>query len=167
MRAPPESFNPTTGTPTLIACSIILTIFRACAADRDPPKTVKSWLNTKTFFPSTVPWPVITPSPGTFCSAMPNSLQSCSTNMSHSSNEPASRNTSIRSRAVNLPFACCESMRRCPPPSRAWARLSSSVWMISSIFWLLPQPVFGDDITALIPAQQLALQTALIALQQI
>ena len=34
-----------------------------------------------------VPWPVTTPSPGTCCSAMPNSVQRCSTNMSVSSNE--------------------------------------------------------------------------------
>lgn len=40
--APPESFKPMTGAPTLTAMSIIFTIFCACVSERDPPKTVKS-----------------------------------------------------------------------------------------------------------------------------
>lgn len=42
MRAPPESFSPITGAPTLAAWSITLQIFSACASDREPPNTVKS-----------------------------------------------------------------------------------------------------------------------------
>ena len=36
---------------------------------------------------------------------------------------PASSSSSSRSRAVSLPSACCWSMRSCPPPSRACARI--------------------------------------------
>jgi hypothetical protein len=39
-----------------------LWIFSAKTSPRAPPNTVKSWLNTKTLRPSTVPHPVITPS---------------------------------------------------------------------------------------------------------
>ena len=45
------------GAPTFIARSITLQIFSACASDSEPPKTVKSWLKTKTSRPSIVPWP--------------------------------------------------------------------------------------------------------------
>ena len=72
----------------------------------------------------------------------------------------------LTARAVNLPFACCESMRRCPPPRRAWARLSSSVWIISSILRLLPQPFNEIDITALICTQQFLPRKTHIALQK-
>src|ERR671928_213085 len=48
MRAPPESLRPMTGAPTFIAWSITLQIFSACASESEPPKTVKSWLKTKT-----------------------------------------------------------------------------------------------------------------------
>jgi len=123
MRAPPESFSPITGAPAFIAWSMTLQIFSACASDSEPPKTVKSWLKTKTRRPLTVPQPATTPSPGTFWSAMPNSAERCSTNMSHSSNEPSSRRISSRSRAVSLPLACCASIRRAPPPARAASRL--------------------------------------------
>jgi hypothetical protein len=40
-----------------------LTIFWPNASPSAPPKTVKSWLNTQTWRPSTVPYPVTTPSP--------------------------------------------------------------------------------------------------------
>ena len=39
-----------------------LWIFSANTSPSAPPKTVKSWLNTNTLRPSTVPHPVITPS---------------------------------------------------------------------------------------------------------
>ena len=45
------------GAPTRTARSMILQIFSACASDSEPPKTVKSWLNTNTSRPSIVPWP--------------------------------------------------------------------------------------------------------------
>ncbi|MNT49916.1 hypothetical protein D3C72_1867960 [compost metagenome] len=77
-----------------------------------------------------VPQPVTTPSPGMMVSAMPKSVARWVTNMSYSSKLPGSSSTSSRSRAVSLPLPCCASMRRCPPPSRAWARLSSSSAMI-------------------------------------
>ena len=88
---------PITGAPTRSAWSMILQIFSACASDSEPPNTVKSWLKTKTSRPLIVPEPVTTPSPGMRCSAMPNSVQRCSTNMSISSNEPWS---SSRSQAL-------------------------------------------------------------------
>ena len=39
-----------------------LCTFSAKASPSDPPKTVKSWEKRKTWRPSTVPQPVITPS---------------------------------------------------------------------------------------------------------
>jgi len=48
MRAPPESFNPTTGAPSFIARSMIFTIFAALVSESDPPNTVKSCANAKT-----------------------------------------------------------------------------------------------------------------------
>ena len=55
MRAPPESLSPITGAPTSIAWSITLQIFSACASESEPPKTVKSWLKTKTSRPLIIP----------------------------------------------------------------------------------------------------------------
>ena len=54
---------PITGQPTLAARSMILHIFSAITSPSEPPKTVKSWLNTHTRRPSIVPWPVTTASP--------------------------------------------------------------------------------------------------------
>ena len=131
MRAPPESFSPITGAPTFIAWSMILQIFSACASDSEPPNTVKSWLNTNTRRPLIVPEPVTTPSPGTRCSAMPNSVQRCSTNTSISSNEPRSSSSSSRSRADSLPRWCWAAIRFAPPPAWAALRLASSCSRIS------------------------------------
>jgi hypothetical protein len=39
----------------------------------------------------------------------------------------------MRSRAVSLPFLCCESIRACPPPMRALSRFCSSFSRISFI----------------------------------
>ncbi len=63
IRAPPESFNPTTGQPTFIAKSMTLQIFSPNTSPNEPPNTVKSWAKTATVRPSTVPYPVTTPSP--------------------------------------------------------------------------------------------------------
>ena len=68
---------------------------------------------------------------------MPKSVQRCSTNMSHSSNVPSSSSSSMRSRAVSLPLACCASMRFSPPPRRAPARFFSSCSMMSCMCGLL------------------------------
>ena len=65
IRAPPESFSPTTGAPSFIARSMIFTIFAALVSDSDPPNTVKSCAKANTCRPSTRPWPATTPSPGT------------------------------------------------------------------------------------------------------
>ena len=54
---------PITGQPTLAARSMILHIFSAITSPSEPPKTVKSWLNTHTGRPSIVPCPVTTASP--------------------------------------------------------------------------------------------------------
>src|SRR5688572_20615288 len=125
MRAPPESFSPTTGQPIFVARSITLQIFCAYAPDSDPPKTVKSWANTQTGRPSTVPCPVTTPSPRIFCSCIPKSAQRCVTNLSSSTKLPGSRSASIRSRAVSLPASCCLAMRALPPASCAFASICS------------------------------------------
>ena len=119
-----------TGAPTFIAMSITLQIFWAWRSESEPPKTVKSWAKTKTRRPLIVPDPVTTPSPGTFCSAMPKSTQLCSTYMSYSSRLPGSSSTVSRSRAVSRPLACCASILFSPPPSRACARRFSSSSMV-------------------------------------
>ena len=46
---------PITGQPYFAARSMILQIFSAKTSDSEPPKTVKSWLKTKTRRPNTVP----------------------------------------------------------------------------------------------------------------
>ena len=46
---------PITGAPTLAARSMTLHIFSAITSPSEPPKTVKSWLKTKTVRPSIVP----------------------------------------------------------------------------------------------------------------
>ncbi len=93
------------------AMSWILVIFAAWVSDSEPPNTVKSLANTKTVRPFTVPHPVTTPSPGTFVFSIPKSSQRCWTNMSNSSKDPRSIRSSIRSRAVSLPRACCAAIR--------------------------------------------------------
>src|SRR5260221_6287318 len=122
------------GALAFIAMSWIFTIFCAWVSDSEPPNTVKSLANTNVLAPVTVPKPVTTPSPGTFDFSMPNSVERCSTNMSNSSNEPLSSKSSMRSRAVSLPRACCASMRFSPPPNFAPARRSSRMSRISFIY---------------------------------
>jgi hypothetical protein len=130
-----------TGAPTFIARSITLQIFSAYASESEPPKTVKSWLKTKTRRPSIVPWPVTTPSPRMCCSARPNSVARWVTNASNSTNDPGSSSRSRRSRAVSLPHSCCRSIRTGPRPAsppfasaqggsaarRSWATVRSLV----------------------------------------
>src|SRR5829696_2626951 len=127
MRAPPASNKPMIGARAFSAMSCILKIFCACVSESEPPNTVKSFENTKTARPLTVPQPVTTPSPGIFERSMPKSVARCWTNMSSSSKEPWSMRSSMRSRAVSLPRACCAAMRFSPPPSRASLRRSSSL----------------------------------------
>ena len=55
IRAPAPSLIPTIGQPVLIARSITLVIFSPYTSPSEPPKIVKSWLNTQTWRPSTVP----------------------------------------------------------------------------------------------------------------
>ena len=119
-----------------MAMSIILHIFRACVSDNDPPKTVKSCENTYIMRPLIVPQPVTTPSPAGLWSAIPKSSQRWTTNISNSSKDPSSNKISTRSLAVNLPFACCASIRFLPPPNRASALLFSSSVKISFIIFL-------------------------------
>ena len=76
---------------------------------------------------------VTTPSPGCLVSSIPKSVQRCCTNMSNSSKLPSSSSSSMRSRAVSLPLACCASIRFCPPPSRAAARRFSISAILADI----------------------------------
>ena len=46
---------PTTGQPVFIARSMTLQIFSPKTSPSEPPKTVKSWLNTQIGRPWTVP----------------------------------------------------------------------------------------------------------------
>src|SRR6266699_1692747 len=138
------------GALAFIAMSWIFTIFCAWVSDSDPPNTVKSLAKTNSLRPLTVPQPVTTPSPGTFDFSMPNSTERCSTNMSNSSNDPLSSRSSMRSRAVSLPRACCASMRFSPPPRLAlftgmtllYAVWGGS-WWIYAILFLVPDLSFA------------------------
>ena len=135
MRAPPLSLRPMTGAPLSSASSMTRQIFSAWASASEPPSTVKSWLNTYTSRPFTVPYPVTTPSPRKCCLSNPNKVERCVTSMPISSKLPGSSSRSMRSRAVSLPLACWASMRFSPPPKRAWAffasRRSRGVWLDS------------------------------------
>ena len=124
---------PMIGQPICMAISMTLQILAACCSPREPPKTVKSWLKTKTFLPSIVPQPVTTPSPKIFLSSRPKLLQRCVTNSSISTNEPGSRSCAMRSRAVPLPLDFCFSTASFPPPVKAFERFSSSSAQSSSI----------------------------------
>ena len=99
------------GAPTFIARSMTLQIFSAYASDSDPPKTVKSWLKTKTSRPSIVAVAGDDAVAEDVISASPNSRARWVTNASSSTNDPGSSSRSSRSRAVSLPQACCRSIR--------------------------------------------------------
>ena len=130
MRAPPESFSPTTGTPIFAARSMILTTFSAKTSPSDPPKAVKSWLNTAMRRPSTVPWPVMTASPRMCLSSMPKPLARWTAKASVSTKLPSSSSRWTRSRAVSLPLSCCLAIAFSPPPdsASAWRRSSSAIF---------------------------------------
>ncbi len=95
-----------------------------CTSENEPPRTVKSCANTATRRPLTLPKPVTMPSPGTRCLSRPNSETLCVASAPNSWNEPTSRSSARRSRAVSLPRACCCSMRFWPPPSTARLRIA-------------------------------------------
>ncbi len=115
IRAPPESLSPMTGQPTFIAKSMTLQIFSPNTSPNDPPKTVKSCANTATVRPSTVPYPVTTPSPYGRLASAPNATERCRAYLSISTNDPSSSSNASRSRAVPLPRACCFSTARSEP----------------------------------------------------
>jgi len=115
------------------AISIILHIFSDKVLDNEPPKTVKSWANTKTVLPLIRPVPVTTPSPKYFCFSIPKFVQRWVTNLSNSINVPLSRRRSILSLAVSLPAWCCFSILWIPPPSSAWEDSSLSFSIFSFI----------------------------------
>ena len=71
---------------------------------------------------------------GTFLSAMPKSMQRCSTNISHSSKLSSSSSSSMRSRAVSLPRLCWASIRCLAAAQCCRLRFSSSSSMISCMF---------------------------------
>src|SRR3990172_4432402 len=137
MRAPPESFSPTTGAPPRMAKSMILHIFEALASESEPPKTVKSCAKTYTSRPSTRPYPVTKPSPGGRCCSMPKSVHWWVTNLSSSSNVPSSSSSAIRSRAESFPAACSRDRRSTPPPaSAASLRRRNSAISLRGVSWL-------------------------------
>src|SRR3954454_10581220 len=129
MRAPPESLMPITGQPILAARSMIFTIFSAITSPREPPKTVKSWLNTQTGRPSILPWPVTTASPQGRFFSMSKSAVRWRTKVSSSSKVPSSSSLPIRSRAVSLPFSCCFSTAF---SEAEWIAASRSSWSWAS-----------------------------------
>ena len=100
---------PITGQPIFAARSMILHIFSPITSPSEPPKTVKSWLNTHTRRPSIVPCPVITASASGRLRSMPKALVRWRTKASSSWKEPGSSSLSIRSLAVSLPRSCCFS----------------------------------------------------------
>jgi hypothetical protein len=110
---------PTTGQPIFIARSITLTIFSPKTSPSDPPKTVKSCANTQTCLPSTVPYPVTTPSPYGRVLSIPNATDRCRASSSISTNEPSSSSASIRSGRSSCPWRAASRphgrTRRAPP----------------------------------------------------
>ena len=120
------------GAPTFIARSITLQIFAAYASDSEPPKTVKSWLKTKT-------GPAVDRAVAGDDAVAEDRVRRrrrsprAVTNASSSTNEPGSSSRSSRSRAVSLPRACCWSIRAWPPPSRDRARIVRSRSIRSSL----------------------------------
>src|SRR3990172_922784 len=81
-----------------------------------------------------VPEPVTTPSPSTFCSASPKSVERWVTKRSCSTKEPGSSRSCSRSRAVSLPLSCCALTRSGPPPCSDSCRRPASV---PSFFWMV------------------------------
>ena len=75
--APPESLTPITGIPFSPANFIRSHIFLAWLEPKDPPATVKSWLNAATCLPLTVPIPHTMPSVGSTFFSMPKLWQLC------------------------------------------------------------------------------------------
>src|SRR5579859_1819656 len=101
-----------------MAVSWMRTIFSTVRAPQLPAFTVGSLAITATWRPSIVPSPVTTPAAGS-------SSASTLANRPSSTNEPASRRRSSRSRAVSL--CCSRSLGRYRvPPLRAFSR--SSRW---------------------------------------
>src|SRR5438132_4355881 len=109
IRAPPESLIPMHGRPARTARSITLHTFSAKTSPSEPPKTLASCEKMKMSRPSTAPYPVTTPSPGTFFSPIPNASVRWTAKASSSVKDPGSTRSSMRSRAVSLPFGCCLS----------------------------------------------------------
>src|SRR5690348_7340245 len=76
---------------------------------------------TQTWRPSTSPWPVTTPSAGAL--SEPSRFWARSPS---STNVPASKSRSMRSRAVSLPRSCCLAIFSSPPIARFFLRLAWS-----------------------------------------
>ena len=64
--------------------------------------------------------------PGKDLFSIPKSVHRCSTNAPVSTNDPSSRSTARRSRAVSFPFDLCLAAAASPPPASARARLLST-----------------------------------------
>src|SRR3954447_2735887 len=135
MRAPAPSLSPTIGAPTDSARSITLWIFSANTSPSAPPNTVKSWLNTKTLRPSTVPQPVTTPSVSGRAASMPKPWARCRASMSSSTKESGSSSRSMRSRAVSFPRWCWRATAASLPACSACSRSSASCSRRSSMGW--------------------------------
>src|SRR5580700_2899874 len=138
MRAPPESLMPIIGEPVRIAKSITLQIFSANASPSEPPSTEKSCENRKTWRPSMVARPVMTPSPKNSFSSRPNAFARWMTNRSNSTKESSSTSASTRSRAERLPRACCRASASGPAGIADSARLASSSSYFSARLFTLP-----------------------------
>ena len=115
---------PMIGQPILAARSMTLQIFSAMTSPSEPPKIVKSWLNTQTRRPSIVPWPVTTASPHGLRFCIWKSCVRWRTNVSSSWKLPGSSSFSTRSRAVRRPRSCC--LRSDSPVTRPAASRSSA-----------------------------------------
>ena len=107
-----------------MAMSMILWILVACASPSAPPKIRKSWAYTKTVRPWTVPQPVMTPSVYGLFASRPKPVARCRRSGSTSLNDPSSRSSSIRSRAVSFPLAFCASVAFSLGPRRTSSRIA-------------------------------------------
>jgi len=107
------------GTPVVYAFSMIRMIFSTVRAPHDPALTVESLAITHTGRPSTVAWPVMTPSAG---SPSASTLASAPS----STKEPSSTRRAIRSRANSLPLAALAAWYRSAPPAYTRSRSLAS-----------------------------------------
>src|SRR5438270_5226077 len=141
IRAPAESSSHMVGLRYRSASSLTRAALNCSpTAPIDPAMTVKSYAITHTCRPSTSPCPVTTPSAGDV--SEPSRLFA---SRPSSTNVPASKRRSTRSRAVSLPFACCLAICSGPPMPRFLRFLAASSPTLASYSFVIAAILFPDQ----------------------